>query len=325
MLSFSKRAARPISKVMVLLTLTLAVGVLFHSRKANTATGTVAYLGQKLFYDRGGTGSLVILVPGLHRGHGEFDQVKQILGATHDVISWDLLGQGQSSCPDINYNTDTQVEMLGALIAGLNITDKFHLVGYGEGATIAAKYASQNPAKLKSLSLISAMDVEFYDANNQPVSVNTAPLGSPGYFYRRFIPPTAVTEAFGALALVLASSPKSQMVNPPNAIALFGANINGGCYYGGRSHDRNRLNAWFTKKDGMAISTANLPTELLFGDSDQVLDPNYQGAWKTAISNAQTVIVKAGATPPTCGHDLINECATPAATALNAFFTANGG
>lgn len=318
------KLSRRVGGAITVVTGLALAGIFLLPRAGRSTANKVTYLNQTIFYDRAGTGSVVILVPGLWRGHTEFDQVKAILTSTHDVISWDLLGQADSSCPDINYDANTQVEMLGALMSSLNVP-KAHLVGFGEGATIAARFATQNPSKVQSLALLSAMDVEYLDSFSNPISVNTAKIGQPGWAYRRYFPPTALTEAKKALSLVLASSPNSPMVTDANAKAAYLLNLKGGCFLGGRIQDKNRINSWFTKAEGAQLVTAKVPTTLLWGDADQVLNSGFQDAWSAAISSATKVTIKNGATPPTCGHDFINECPASTATALNSFFAANGG
>jgi len=104
----------------------------------------------EIYYETYGTGTPVMLVPGLG-GIGSYwkpnlaDFTRQ-----HQVIVHDHRGTGQSSRSFISYSVDQMTDDLVALMDHLKI-ERAHLVGHSTGGAIGQTLAAKHPERLISL------------------------------------------------------------------------------------------------------------------------------------------------------------------------------
>ncbi len=70
------------------------------------------------------------------------------------LIAPDLRGHGQSDAPYTKYSMDEMLKDIEALVAHLNLPDKFILVGHSFGGSIAVEYANAHPDRVDKLILI---------------------------------------------------------------------------------------------------------------------------------------------------------------------------
>ena len=97
----------------------------------------------------------VVLVPGLSTPLFVFDAlVPDLAAAGYRVITYDHYGRGFSDRPTGPLDAALTDRQLNDLLAGLNITQRFHLVGYSMGGAVATIYAAHYPERLLSASLI---------------------------------------------------------------------------------------------------------------------------------------------------------------------------
>jgi class 3 adenylate cyclase len=75
------------------------------------------------------------------------------LGEGRRVITFDRRGIGASQRDAKEFSLDSNVADLAA-VAGVLATPKFHLLGYGDGAAVAAAYAATNPDRVAGLVLV---------------------------------------------------------------------------------------------------------------------------------------------------------------------------
>ncbi|MDF2715493.1 MAG: Hydrolase, alpha/beta fold family protein [Paenibacillus sp.] len=121
---------------------------------------TVLYRGSsKIFYKvkpaHSGPGAeQLILLHGNLFTHACFDSMVDHLSGRHSTIRYDLRGFGQSDLGDEPLTIQTYYEDLLHLVRSLELRS-FHLIGYGFGAIIAARFAASNPEIVKSVVLIS--------------------------------------------------------------------------------------------------------------------------------------------------------------------------
>ena len=102
-----------------------------------------------------GSGTAVVLVHGIASSSVTFDNVIPLLGTKRRVIAIDLLGFGQSPTPpEATYTLEEHVAALSRTLKSLRISGPFTLVGHSLGALISARYAAENPSKVKHLILI---------------------------------------------------------------------------------------------------------------------------------------------------------------------------
>ena len=74
------------------------------------------------------------------------------LRAGHDVLLYDYLGQGHSSCPDEPYSIPEFARFLAAILDELEI-ERIHLMGISYGGFIALDFARQFQERLHTLTL----------------------------------------------------------------------------------------------------------------------------------------------------------------------------
>lgn len=82
----------------------------------------------------------------------------------YQIVIYDLRGHGQSEYEDTELGWEQMVDDLYQLIHYLKI-EKFHLVGHGFGAHLAAHFASTHPSYVNSLIMLS---LPFMHMNNYP-------------------------------------------------------------------------------------------------------------------------------------------------------------
>lgn len=89
------------------------------------------------------------------------------LKGQYRIIAPDLLGHGDSSqSMDFNYQTSNQAKYLSAFTDAIKLP-KHHVLGFSMGGQIAGMYASQQPTKVHSLTLVDNAGID--DATMSPV------------------------------------------------------------------------------------------------------------------------------------------------------------
>lgn len=103
---------------------------------------------------------VVLVHGGVPFSSGEFTWPDQLsaLGKDFHVVAPDLVSFGQSDTPAIDYSFQTLVEHLAGIIDTLDL-GRVHLVGQSMGAYVAAKYACDNPDRVRSLTMINTSTV----------------------------------------------------------------------------------------------------------------------------------------------------------------------
>ncbi len=101
----------------------------------------------------GGSGSLVVLLPGWPETGQAYSDVFPTLAARHRVVVLDPPGLGNSAPSPKGYDTAEVSRMLADAVK--DVTEgSYHLVGHDVGAWIAYAWAAQFPERLKSLTLL---------------------------------------------------------------------------------------------------------------------------------------------------------------------------
>ena len=111
--------------------------------------------GQRLHYTSAGTGdNTVILIHGFGGNLSSWGGLQMALAPSYRVISVELPGHGTSSKQIGGGTSQDFARLLLAVLDGLDIGD-VHLIGHSLGGAISAQMAMINPARIKSLILIS--------------------------------------------------------------------------------------------------------------------------------------------------------------------------
>ncbi len=101
----------------------------------------------------GGSGSLVVLLPGWPETGQAYSDVFPALAARHRVLVLDPPGLGESAPSTEGYDTAQVSRMLAGAVQDAT-EGTYHLVGHDVGAWIAYSWAAQFPERLKSLTLL---------------------------------------------------------------------------------------------------------------------------------------------------------------------------
>lgn len=112
--------------------------------------------GNLVRYARAGSrGSVVVLVHGIASRAGQWREVMEVLGESHQVIAPDLLGHGLSAKPRGDYSLGAHACGLRDLLAALG-HDRVTIVGHSLGGGIAMQFAYQFPERVERLALVDA-------------------------------------------------------------------------------------------------------------------------------------------------------------------------
>lgn len=113
--------------------------------------------GNKILYSESlGTGTPVVLLPGMLGTTKSWRPVAEILAKNHQITAIDLLGFGRSPAPqNIEYSMDDHTQSIFDTVEEKKIQKPFALVGHSMGALIALVYARRFPKQVEKLILIS--------------------------------------------------------------------------------------------------------------------------------------------------------------------------
>ena len=106
------------------------------------------------YYEGGPQGAeTILMIHGFGADKGNWLRFSRPLTARYHVVALDLPGFGDSSKPEGSYDVGTQVERLNAFAKALGI-HKLHLIGNSMGGHIAALYAARHPEQVLSVALL---------------------------------------------------------------------------------------------------------------------------------------------------------------------------
>lgn len=133
----------------------LVMGLVFPSRGAVSKSADdmyVSVLGSSLRYVSSGSGGENIIL--LHGFAGSLESWKPVMKhlTCCRSIALDLIGFGDSSCPDITFDLETQRRYLLGFMDAMNI-DRAVLVGSSMGASLAAWTAAHSPNRIQAIVL----------------------------------------------------------------------------------------------------------------------------------------------------------------------------
>lgn len=135
---------------------------------------SVSVSGHKIVYYRTGSGEPVLLVHGITTYSFIWRNIVPLLSKSHDVITIDLLGCGESDMPlDVSYAIKDHAERLKEVITALGIS-KFHFVGHDLGGGMGQIFAVRNPQMLFDLTVINTVAYDFWPV--QPITAMRTPV-----------------------------------------------------------------------------------------------------------------------------------------------------
>jgi pimeloyl-ACP methyl ester carboxylesterase len=116
--------------------------------------------GIKLHYVIGGSGPLIVLLPGWPETWWSWHKLMPRLATDHTVLSLDLRGMGASDKPTDGYDKKTMASDVSQLIHMLNFK-KAVIIGHDIGSMVAFSVAANSPATVDKLVML---DVPHPDA-----------------------------------------------------------------------------------------------------------------------------------------------------------------
>lgn len=196
------------------------------------------------------------------------------------VIALDLPGFGESSKPEIDYDVASQTERLHAFVKTLGLT-RLHLIGNSMGGHIAALYAARHPGQVLSVALLDNAGV-------------TSPRKSEMFtmIERGEANPLVVLQAEDFDALM-----RFVFVNPPPLPESLKRHFAEQSMANQELYDRifSQLRNRYVPLEP-ELPRIQVPTLLLWGEQDRVLDVSSIEVMKPLLQKPSVVVMK------DCGH-----------------------
>lgn len=114
--------------------------------------------GYRIRCRESGAGDPVLLVHGWTGSSYDWGKLIPLLAENYRVVAPDLLGFGQSDKPRVAYGLELYTSLLLKLADALGL-DRSHLVGNSMGGQLAAGFALEYPARVRTLTLLDASGV----------------------------------------------------------------------------------------------------------------------------------------------------------------------
>ncbi|MGP8154946.1 MAG: alpha/beta fold hydrolase [Smithella sp.] len=256
----------------------------------------------KIVYAEGGTGDTIIMLHGFEADKDYWPSFAKYFTPHYRVIIPDLSGFGDSSKPkDKNYNIMSQVERLNLFAKKLKLT-KFHLVGNSMGGAIAGNYAATYPEMIESLALFDSAGV-VAPTNSELILLMEK--GEKPFFVKD-------VNDYDKLF-------KLAWVNPPEFPSFIMK------YLAKKAVKEAPFNEkiWNDMISSDIVDLENkldkitVPTLILWGDSDKIIDISSVPIFEKGIKNSKSVIIKE------CGHLPMMEKPMETASAYQEFLKGN--
>lgn len=117
------------------------------------------------YYEGGPQGAeTILMIHGFGADKDNWLRFSRPLTARYHVVALDLPGFGDSSKPEASYDVGTQVERLNAFAKAIGL-HKLHLIGNSMGGHIAALYAARHPEEVLSVALLNNAGVNAPQAS----------------------------------------------------------------------------------------------------------------------------------------------------------------
>jgi len=116
------------------------------------STGSITSGGERIHFERAGSGDAVLFCHGLGGNHAVWFQQVPVFAERFDVITWDQRGFGMSTNDAGESSPAAAVQDIGALLDHLSI-DRAHLVGQSMGGWAVMGFALAAPERVASLAI----------------------------------------------------------------------------------------------------------------------------------------------------------------------------
>jgi pimeloyl-ACP methyl ester carboxylesterase len=225
--------------------------------------------GCKLFMQRGGSGEPVVFLHGANAPEGQLPFMKE-LAQRYEVFVPDHPGFGRSDTPDWIEHVGDMAYFYLDVLKKLDLTG-VHLIGNSLGGWIAAEMAVRSTERLKSLTLVAAAGI-YVEGVPRPDLFLLTP--------RELAAAIFADQEFAAKHAA-PLSPEAEAVQTKNKF------MTAKLTWQPRSHNPD-LRKWLHRID--------VPTLIVWGDSDQLIPPAYAKEYGRLIPSAELALI------PKCGH-----------------------
>lgn len=233
------------------------------------------------YYEGGPQGAeTILMIHGFGADKDNWLRFSRPLTARYHVVALDLPGFGDSSKPEASYDVGTQVERLNAFAKAIGI-HKLHLIGNSMGGHIAALYAARHPEEVLSVALLNNAGVNAPQASELFKRLDRGDAN-----------PLLVRNAddfSNMLDLLFVEKPPL-----PGSLKQYLAER------AMASHDFNQKIFNQLRERYIPLETElakiQVPTLLLWGDQDQILDVSSIKVMQPLLKQPTVVIMQA------CGH-----------------------
>lgn len=233
------------------------------------------------YYEGGPQGAeTILMIHGFGADKDNWLRFSRPLTARYHVVALDLPGFGDSSKPEASYDVGTQVEHLNAFAKAIGL-HKLHLIGNSMGGHIAALYAARHPEEVLSVALLNNAGVNAPQASELFKRLDRGDAN-----------PLLVRNAddfSNMLDLLFVEKPPL-----PDSLKQYLAER------AMASHDFNQKIFNQLRERYIPLETElakiQVPTLLLWGDQDQILDVSSIKVMQPLLKQPSVVIMQA------CGH-----------------------
>lgn len=231
----------------------------------------------------------IVLVHGFSANKDNWIRFAKALDKKYNLIIVDLAGHGDSDkALTTDYNLIAQTERLDAFFSGLNI-NQFHLVGNSMGGAISLLYSLSHPEKINSLMLMNSAGI---DGENKSEYFKALEKG---------INPLIATDEDSfdfRMDLTMSQPPFLPWPLKPAVVrkTLARTEINQKIFKDMVATKELLANVDFDQKIKSIMQENPIPTMIMWGEEDRVLDVSAVAAFKALIPQAKVHIF------PEIGH-----------------------
>jgi pimeloyl-ACP methyl ester carboxylesterase len=119
---------------------------------SRTTSSTLKVPGATLYFERRGSGPLLLIIPGGPQDAGVFTELSELLADTYTVVAYDPRGNSRSTFdgPPTALDLDVQGDDAAALIAAIGLGPAY-VFGTSGGAQIGLNLAARHPEQVRAL------------------------------------------------------------------------------------------------------------------------------------------------------------------------------